>query len=280
MAETKKTIRQQVSDRCGWYKSITATGGTDSTLSDTENLRDTGASDYDHEDAWFKCISATQASIVGKVRRASSFVKTSGTVTFGNALPATVTSGDVFEEHQVDPDLIDRSINAALRRCTTIKRDIITYTAGDTIIPLTTPCPWVITEDYVLGLRYRLGTVANQYKYSDIWPSSYKVTSDAGVISLEFVEPPSVGTGIALEIKTIGPYVATSADELTTDAATTPCPLDWIVAMTTVELLNRIAKNADLQARSVMRLDRNEAVKEAEAMTLNFAPTINYEVSI
>ena len=280
MSVTRKQIRIAVSDRCGWYKSILATSGTTSTLVDTENLRDTGSSDYDHEDAWFKCTSAAQAGIVGKVRRAASYSKSSGTVTFGNALSATITAGDVFEEHQVDPDLIDRCINAALRRCTTVKRDLLTYSAGETQIALTGTYPWIVAPEYVLGLRYRLGTVANKYTFREVWPSSYKVTEDEGSISLEFYEPPATGTGIALELKSIGPYVTTEASELSTDAATTNCPLDWIVAMTTVELISRLGKNADLQARAVLRLDKAEAVMEAETQTLNFAPPINYEVKV
>lgn len=276
---TLQTIRQTLSNRSGWYNRITATSGSTNTIVDTEKLKDTGASNYDHVDNYFKCIQAVNAGNLGKIRRCSSFIASSGTVTFGNDLGSTVSAGDIFEEHQIDPEVLDSCINDALRRCTTIKRDLLTYSAGDTIINVTSQFAWITEVENILGLRYRHGTVANQYQFTDISPHQYKVTSDAGVIFIEFEDTPLHGTGIAIEVKSIGPHLI-DGESLSTDSSSTNCPLDWIVPMATVELLNRIAKNTDLRDRGIVRLDRNEAIKDAEEATLKFAPSINYELRI
>ena len=274
---TLKEIREEVAMRSGWLTMITATSGTSGTIVDTVNLKDSGGSTYDWVDQYIKCVSATQAGNVGLVRRVASYVPTSGTLIPGQDYPATVTAGDIFEVLQIDPVMINDSINTALRRCTTIKRTNLTYSAGDTSISLATQ-DWVLSEDYVLGLRYRYGATANQYTWRELSPYEWRATSNAGVVSLEFDVAPFYGTNIALEMKSIGPYVVDSSDELTTDASSTACPLDWIVAMTTIELISRIGKNADLQARSILRLDRELARQEATDATMKFAPAISYEM--
>lgn len=280
---TVATIRKEVLTRGGWYESITATSGTTTTLADTEHLKDTGESIFAYEDKWVKCLTASAGSAlnIGKIRRVDSYSPTSGTLTFGAPFPAAVVLGDTFELVDISPNLVDSCIFTALRRCIAIREDVITYAAGDTALSLAS-LPWVVAPEYILGLRYRSGSINNQYHYDDIPPYYWKVTRNAASFSIELddtLRTPSAN--VALLIRTVAPFVTdTDSFSSITDATTYTVPLDWIVPLATVELINRIGRNADLLSRGTFRLDLATEVQAAEQAASIFAPRLNYEVRI
>ncbi len=272
-------IRKEVLQRGGWYESITATSGTTSTLTDTENLKDTGESSFTYEDLWIKCLTAVNSGNVGKIRRVDSYLPSSGTMTFGNPFPAAISAGDTFELDQISPNLVNSCINTALRRCTVERSDIVTYTAGDKQVNVTAQLTWIYSAEQITEIRYRYGAVANQYSYTEIPAYYFKAIMDNGSLWIEAEDTLRYGNNFALQLRTIAPYV-TDDTELASDSTITGCPLDWIVPMATVELINRIGKNADLLTRGVLRLDLDREVLAAVQATVQFAPSINNVVRL
>ena len=109
---------QRLSELIGDYRSLTASGGTSSTLVDTD------LANYTEDDGgiqgWVKIIGADGANPEGDIRRikngTAGYTASSTTININFNFSAAVASGDTYELHRFDPVVKRTAINRAIEQ--------------------------------------------------------------------------------------------------------------------------------------------------------------------
>lgn len=257
MSNTRKAIRQEAAARFdGRYLTLVATGGTTTTVVDTTR-QDSGGSTSEYVGGWLLPTSGNGAGVTKPI---ASWAPTTGTWTqAGTAWAGVIAAADEVELHMLlDPRDWNDCINRGLRRCTLLRRDALTLVSQQLQYALTSQTT-LESPKHVVRILMRDGATSAQYTYRELEPSRWWVDDDDDVLTLNLrsaIEPQS---NLAMYIEYIGAYSAIS-----TDAATTTCPLDWAVSAAIMVAWERFGKQID--ERSVpslqSRLETSKAFME------------------
>lgn len=177
MSVTLATARAEVSKRAQEFLSGTATGGTTSTIIDTNNLQ--------HVDGYWdeSAVLMTSGSNVDAIRRIQTFTGSTSTLNLYSALGMAVASGVTYEVYRrfspTDVDLaINRSLNIAAPDFREKVRAVATATA-DTL-QYAFPTGPDMMDRGLLGIEYQHYTDASQsdWPYTKLSPDQYEVIQD------------------------------------------------------------------------------------------------------
>ena len=234
MSTSLMTLRQEIGldlNEChvGTIASPTITSFVDATLIDYG-----GSGNAKIEGAWVLVTSGTGA---GALRRVLTYNDETGQVTLSRAWTSPVVAS--YELHTLlSPVDLKRAVNAGLTRCFYLDRQEITAVAAQREYSLAA-YTWLTEDKQVCQVLWKQGDTANQRRYPPVlW---WKVSSDAGLLTLH-VDPANVVSGSAYVLVAIHPY-----DELSTDAATTACPVEWAKAAAMVGVYRYLSRNDPAQ---------------------------------
>lgn len=249
MSSTRTQIRQEAARRFGRPVFSTATGGSTTTLIDTVKLKDSAASDFTYQGQY---VLMTSGDASGDVRRVSSFARTTGILTVGNAFSATIDSGDTYELHDMlDPREWAECINRGLRKCIRIRRDPLTI-VDDQLQYSLASLTGLERKSQVTGVIVQHGAASQKVERSlPVYRWDIVADDDAFTLHLETAEGEDTANNRVILLEWVGPY-----DALATDAATTTCPLDYVVAATLDAAYEVYTQNMDRATRVEARQER------------------------
>lgn len=269
---TRKQVRQEAAARFdGRFLVSTATGGTTSTVVDTARLQNSGGSTSKYVGGW---VLPTSGNGAGVTKPISAYAPTTGTITNGGTVwGGVIAAADEYELHMLlDPRDWNDVINRGLRKCVKLRLDQLTLVSLQlqyTLSSLTT----LDSPKHVTRVLMRDGDTANRYTWRELEPSRWWISDDDDSLVLNLrsaIEPQS---NLAMFIEYVGAY-----DAISTDAATTTCPLDYAVAAAIVAAWERFGKQID--ERSVPSLQsRTDASKALLEQHLIWAPKIHRAVT-
>ncbi|MFN8525117.1 MAG: hypothetical protein U0821_18630 [Chloroflexota bacterium] len=274
MASSRATIRQEAAK--AWGRSVvvsTATTGSTSSLVDNYRLLDSNESPNQYEGCWVMPYSGTVAN-VGRISRVGSYSPTSGTLSLSPSYPSAIANGDGYELHNLlSPDDWNFAINWGLRKCVANRVYSITPVAEQ--LQYTLPS-WVEREDDVTDLWVETG--ASQRKRREkVPPYVWKVQEEADTLALwlDHAYAPDVVNNLALIVEGIGHY-----DDLSTDSATTTCPLDWAVWATISEAAQLFAEEIAASQHTAAQRDVAKAIERFQELSRAYRPTYARSVSL
>ncbi len=267
MSNTRKAIRQEAAARFdGRYFTLTATGGTTSTVIDTTR-QDSGGSTSEYVGGW---LLPTSGNGAGLTKAIASWAPTTGTWTqAGTVWPGVIAAADEVELHMLlDPRDWNACIDRGLRRCTKLRLDQLTLVSQQLQYTLASQTT-LESPKHIQRILLRRGATANQYTWEELQGPRWWVQDDDDALTLNLrsaIEPQS---NLAMFIEYIGAY-----DALATDATTTTCPLDWAVQAAIMVAWERFGKQVD--ERSVPSLQsRTDSTKLFWEETAIWAPQSN-----
>lgn len=271
MSNTRKAIRQEAAARFdGRYFTLTATGGSTSTVVDTTR-QDSGGSTSEYVGGW---LLPTSGNGAGLTKAIASWAPTTGTWTqAGTVWPGVIAAADEVELHMLlDPRDWNDIINRGLRRCTKVRLDQLTLVSQQLQYALTSQTT-LESPKHVQRILMRDGDTSNRYTWRELEPSRYWISDDDDALTLNLrsaIEPQS---NLAMWIEYVGAY-----DSLSTDATTTTCPLDWAVSAAIMVAWERFGKQID--ERSVpslqSKVDASKAFLEQCAI---WSPKLNRTIA-
>lgn len=177
MSTTLNVARSEVAKRAAEFLSSTATGGSTTTLADTNNLT--------HQDNyWNETIAlVTSGTNAGQQRRVQTFTSSTATLTMYSAFVGAMASGAAYELYRrfspTDVDTaINRSLNIAAPDFREKARAVATATAGTLQYAFPTG-PDFMDKGFV-GLEYQFWTDSAQstYPFTKLAPDQYEVLED------------------------------------------------------------------------------------------------------
>ena len=269
MSSSRAVIRREAAARLGAIAQpdpLTAASGS-TTSAVVSALIDSTESDQRYVGCWAYFLNGTN---LGEVRRVQSYVPASGTLVFNRALGASVAASDTFELHDwLDPTVWNDCISRALRRCTREHRDQLTIVTSQTNYALSSLTA-LIRPSQVIALMERHGSTANQYTWYEVPRYRWAVEIDDDALTLNLLgglSYNSADTSTTLWLDWIGPYA-----DLTTDAATTTCDLDWLVMGAIKFAYEVYGREIDDAAGRTVQVDKKEALDEFRRLTRMHSP--------
>lgn len=249
MASTRKAIRREIGERYGLSRLLTTTsagavGGTTFVVSGEADA-DQSANAFNNR--WSYSTDQDQERRI----RLGGFAGATGTFTVSPGFSAQVASAkDIEVWDYFRPSEVHAAINRALQYSVGRRVKDTSITLDQTSVRYQLPS-WVRNEDDVLEVYYIAGDNSKFYEIEVPW---WKVrpSESAGVriFQLHLYPPlPSAYTLVLLADK----YY----DAISTEAATTEAPLEWVAARAAVELLRsrlrRITSEEDRGLQAVFQ---------------------------
>lgn len=268
MSVTRAEIRQEAADSIsGDLLTSESTGGTTTTLVDTERLLDANESPNRYLGSW---LNISDGDYAGTVRRIGSYLNGSGTVVWSAALAGALPAGVKYELHDhLDPRQWNASINRALRRLTRDRLDplpIVRDRRQYSLAMLST----LEMETSVQRLWLRWGDPGEK-QWEELEPHKWRVYRDMDMFVLDLKSPlsPDSTNTLQLVVEWIGSY-----EPLNHDLARTSCPIDWVVAATLVEAWERYGRTINEKVREAVQTDQTKAMQTLTSLTHKYGPNV------
>lgn len=260
MSVTLNTARSEVSKRAQEFLSGTATGGTTTTLIDTNNL--TYADDY-----WAEAtVLATSGTNNGLQRRVSAFTGSTSTLTLYSSMTASVPSGMTYELYRrFTPGDIDTAVNRAINVAAPDFREKVRAVATATADTLQYAFPTGpdLYDKGLLHIEYQHYTDAAKadWPYVRLASDLYEVIEDFNgtnnIRTLQLKFNPT--TNRLIRFVYDGPLgnVSTGTDRIHLDLP----ELEWLYTQSTCELWRmEVSRTSDANRRAALEeLARHEA---------------------
>lgn len=181
MSYTLLTLRQELARSTGGLIQGTATGGSTTTLIDT-NLLDSGEFGDDHLNGADLYITDTtdDAAPKGEARYVTDFVASTGTATVGKAFTAAPGAGDTYDVYM---KYTKEDLDTALMLAISDWRMVTTLTLNSNVAEYALSATALHNADDVIGVWLREST-DTQEAYKQV--SDWKVWDNAGTLTLEF----------------------------------------------------------------------------------------------
>lgn len=266
---TRLLIRQTAAGRLGGLTTGAATSNVTAPTTgiiDTDNLLDTGDSDYSLIGEYFMFTSGSNA---GVEKRIVSSVPSAGSIAVSSNLTSNIADGDTYEIHtHLAPSQWNECINASLRRCTRRREEVVTVVSAQNQYSLSALTD-LTREKQVLNVYLRRGASGAKTQRALSRQSEYEFWEDDDTLTLNVFSAITANAGDNLElvIAYVAPYAA-----LSTDASTTTCDLDWVVTGALLHAMERYHHRVEEPAKRNLQMDANDFQKEFRALTMRFAP--------
>jgi hypothetical protein len=269
MAVTRTQIRQEAAARLGAlvypYPSTAASGSASTAV--VSELIDSVDSQYAHIGSWAYFLNGTNA---GSVRRVQSYAPDTGTLTFNRALAASIAASDTFELHEwFDPRIWHDCLSRALRNTMRERREALAIVDNQTEYPLSS-FTWITKKSQIHRLILRHGATAGQYRYAEVPRWRWHIEADDDAFTLVLTQAFTGTASLALYFDAIGPY-----DDLSTDASSTTCDLDYIVFGALKQAYDVYGKLIEDGAKKPVLIDRDEVLRKHQQLTREFGPKLN-----
>jgi len=279
MSVTFSNAVAEVARRAGEFLTGTATGGSTTTLIDT-NGADLQASD----DYWNECVvemTGGTAGNVGQRRRVSDFVSATAQATFYGSFPSTVASGDSYRLYRrftpVDYErAINRSLNTAwpdfgdtVRKTVTTTRDTLQYAV---------PTGPDIGNRGLIALEYEVYTDASQttWPFLRLDPSVWELFSSSpaegasgvrtNTVQLRF--NPESNRDLRFIFAAALPQMATTTDPIHLD----PPEVEWLYTDAVANLWRTEASRAPAGQRDDAQRQADRWAEDAARLRQRLMP--------
>lgn len=262
MSVTLAVARQEVAKRAQEFLQATATGGTSSTVIDTNEL---WHADGYWDETHVLFTSGTNANLL---RRAQSYTAATSTLNLYTAATAAVASGDTFELYRRFPPsdiytAINRAINVGapdfrekVRAVLTATMDVLTYDF---------PASPGVLDGGLVGIEYQWYTNPNQttWPFQKVTPDLYEVIEGWDSVTgtskktLQLKFNPETNKLIRFVFEGPIANVASPTDIIHLDLP----ELEWLYTQATAELWRmEISRTSDVNRKSALEeLGRHEA---------------------
>lgn len=265
MTTTKSAIRQEIAKRLPGAFVGTASSGSSTTElldQDDELSMYSGQGQQDLTGYWIVRPSAGTAT--DRIRRIAHHDQDLGSVKPSRAWAVAPSTSETYECYPPDmrPALLDDCINEGLRR--------LTYEVEETVTPVNKTNTYTLSYTWLTNRR-QVFEVFREYTNTTLvirneWPY-FKVFEDSGVFTL-FVDPvPVTVTGMNLIVVGRAHY-----SDLSTDASTTACPLDWAVYSGLVRVYKALRRNTIGTDTSRYKEELKDAQGELFRLSRIYAP--------
>jgi hypothetical protein len=251
--------------------SAVASGGSTTTLVDSTNLAG-GASRGDNlfEFLWLAIFQATALNMRRVIEGGD--VASTGTLTFAPALSTAVTSSHSYQVWTIDPALVVRAIDVALRRMEYVERIPLTVVTDQQLYSLATDAAWVERPSQLLGLEWQ--DTATTPAQVPLGVQSWRLTRDRGVYTLNLGRAFTLGQD-TVTLVTLRSYWSLDGTPQSGGATqgtvlaswTTTAPLEWLAAEAAVELLEKPVTARMVAARQG---EFEQALREARGIVKEY----------
>lgn len=265
MSSARSAIRQEIGKRIpGVLVGTASSESTTSTLYDTneEMMVFAGDGTPDYTGYW---LILPAGSTADRVRRVSRHDSAAGFVKPSRAWSTPPASGDTYELWPPDlrPTDVDAAINKALPRLTYLKEQALTLVSGTNTYSLAS-YTWIENERQVLEVYDSWTNSGTTIRREYPW---FKVFRNATAFTLHVWPIPRSVSGHSVVMETLARYAT-----LSTDAATTDAPLEWIAAAGAVELYKTLRRRTSGQDLSSWERELSVARGELRMATRKYAP--------
>lgn len=270
---TLAQARRAIAARASEFLMATATGGSTTTIIDTNNLQ--YADEY-WDEAYVLMTSGTNNGLIRKVQ---TFTKASSQATLYSALTASVASGDTAEFYRrFSPSDHKTALNAAINKSwPSFYQDRSTAVVtglGDTLT-YGFPTGPDIGDKGLIAIEYQVHTLPTQstFPYQVLAPDDYEVrtnwdtTANARLRTLQLKFNPATNRLIRFVFGSPIPQVSTDADRIRMGDP----ELEWLYAQGKAELWRLEANRSESVARKDALQMLSESQREADKLKTDLA---------